>query len=212
MGNKRFNVGTVDDLFRDDEYMSDSDDVYLNKAAENFEKKPNELNDHDDQHLLLAAENYENSLNVLNVQPKRLVFYSKKEIQEKRLHAMVRLRHAVLGKENLEFITEFFFHPLNWPTYALDILFSKDFVYATRLQLAAFFVDNGLIDPCVAEKIYKLHNPYCCFTKTWIKRFDEFRRLFDYLKQPLVRAFTYYYDIQTNQNLYLNGSKKGKTH
>lgn len=110
------------------------------------------------------------------------------------------------------FLDDSFFHAEEWPTYAQEIVLSKDFVYDKRCAMALFFVGNGLIDAEVAEKIFKIWNIYWDNSKQWNKRFSEFANLFKYYTKPKTDpdswriASTYsYYDMGTNRNLYLDG-------
>lgn len=211
MRKNRLFIGSVSDLFRrDDEDMSDSDDSYLIKAAESFEEKQY-LYDKNDDYLLIAAEKYEKEIKILQIE-------SKNEIQKKKLHAMIRLRDKKLTESNREFITEFFYHPLNWPVYILEILLSKDFVYTDRMRLALFFVGNGMVDPYVAERIFQLYNPFYKKTKQWEKRLKEFTDLFKYFDKPVndpnradIMNRYYYHNMITNRSLYLNGKPKENT-
>lgn len=213
---RKLNIGTVEEFFRTfEEDMSDSEDAYLIEAAEKFEINQ-QLKDEDDQICIKAIEQHEKSLQYF---PKKShPIDSQKEILKKSLHAKVALRHTLLSVQNLNLLADHFFHPLNWPTYALQILFTKDFSYQERMTFALFFVGNGLLDPLIAQNIFIMHNGFWCATKTWERRLTEFRRLFDYFNKPMddpnrnvIRGRYWYYDIQTNRNLYLNGNKKEKT-
>lgn len=123
-----------------------------------------------------------------------------------------------MSERNREFVTEFFFHPLNWPQYALDILLSKDFTRTKRCALAAFFIGNGMVDPYVAERLIEIYNSHYTNTATWQQRLKEFTDLFYYLDKPVddpdrstVRMNYFYYDMNRGTTLYLNGNKKENT-
>lgn len=65
---RRLDIGTVDDLFREDEdEMRDEDDMYISLAAEQNDKLSDCLDDKDDQFLVNAAENYEKSVKANNL-------------------------------------------------------------------------------------------------------------------------------------------------
>lgn len=220
MNKRKFNLGTVEDLFREDseDEMKDSDDIYIQLAGEKFEennKKKNVFDDKDDEFLSMAAEKIEKHfLNLQNLQ-KQMMKNSKKEMMKNKMMSMIRLRKKKMSANDLDFLSEYFFHAEEWPIYALEIIFDKDFTYQRRLALAAFFVGNGLIDPSIAESIYKIYNRHWSSTVLWNQRFREFKNLFAYLDKPFhdpdrfaIRMKYFFHDIQTNRTLYLNGEKK----
>lgn len=210
---RRLFIGTVDDIFRDEEQQSemhDADDEYLNLAAEKFEKNYL-LDDNDDDYLVLAAQNYEKSVQKMNV-PRQPLPNSMKEINKNRLQAKIRLRKKQISTTFCNFLADSFFHAEEWPTYAQEIILAEQFDYQQRCALAAFFTGNGLVDGEVAEKIYKIWNLHWSNSLQWNKRFSEFRNIFKYYDKAIndpdrarIRATYFYYDMRTNRNLYLNG-------
>lgn len=140
---------------------------------------------------------------------------SKKEMNKNRLNSMISLRKKQISAANRDLLPEIFFHAEDWPAYAIEIIFAKDFTYHHRIALAAFFVGNGLNDASIAERIFKIYNTHWSNTVLWNERFRQFRNLFAYLGKPFedpdrirIRMKYFYHDIQTNRTLYLNGDKK----
>lgn len=144
MKRRRLNVGTVAELFRGDcdNLMKDEDDIYILLAAQKFE-----------------AMQPENSTWT------QLEENSNKVIKKDRVQSMIEMRKENISSTFCDFLAEHFFHAEEWPTYAQKILLAKDFVYLRRLQLAAFFIGNGLVDESIAEKIYKIWNLHWNNTK-----------------------------------------------
>lgn len=234
MSAKRLNVGTIETLFSEsDDEMNDADDVYIQLADETLSKKESsnvgaiellsseanyKMNDADDVYIQLAADRFENilqKLNKLNELPKSMFPNSDKQINKNRLKAIVCLKKKKMCHQKRDFLSEVFHNAEQWPAYILEILFAKEFLYPQRIALAAFFVGNGLIDACDAEKIYKIYNEHWTNSSLWNQRFREFRNLFSYLNKPngdpdrqRIAMKYFYFNMITNTTLYLNGTKK----
>lgn len=145
----------------------------------------------------------------------RNVVDGKKLILKNFMMSILRARKRNISPRKLDFLSEYFFHVVDWPVYALQIVFDPDSTYQRRLALASFFIGNGLLEAWIAENIYKIYNKHWSATVLWKDRFRQFRNLFDYLNKPfgdpdrnIIRMKYFYYDIQTNRTLYLNGQRK----
>lgn len=213
MRKRKLFIGTVEDLFRDE--TSDDDDEYLNLVATKFESEQNYLkylDEKDDIYISMAADDYESHLQELKRVPdslKHLLMDSKTEIEKKRLVAMVKIRNKEIGIRKCAYVSEYFYHVVEWPPYAIKLLFDKDFMYMERMQLAVFFLGNGLRDGQIASTIFKIYNKFHAGSYLWNKRFQAFEEIFGHFeKHPSAKANYWYFDIQTNRNLYLNGLPK----
>lgn len=205
---RRLNIGNMYEIFE----MSDDEDIYINLAAEKFEKE--KLFDQKEDDLIIAAcvEYEEKSKQI----PKKMFLIdSQSLIKKKHLLAKIKLRNKKIGDQNMSYISEYFHYVEEWPAYAIEILFGKEFYYEDRMKLAAFFVGNGLIYSSIALNIFKIYNPYWSGTVLWWKRFELFEKLFPYFEKPFgdpdrasIRGKYFYYDILTETTRYLNGLKK----
>lgn len=215
---RKLEIGTVDGLFCDenDIEMSDVGDMYLIKAAENLEinSKVEPLFDEEsDVYLSAAAEKYEREMKqeIKRVPPSMLHLLrdSDTRINKRRLVAKVRLRNKEIGQHKAGYVSEYFFYVEEWPAYAIEILFAKDFVYPQRNKLAAFFWGNGLREGDIAVNIFKFYNKHWSGTLLWKQRFEAFEGIFKYYQNnPTVHMYYFYYDIRTNKTIFLNGQKK----
>lgn len=114
-----------------------------------------------------------------------------------------------IGAQRSAYISEYFYHVEEWPAYAIEILFGKQFFYLDRMKLAAFFYGNGLREGHIAGNIFKIYNKHYSNTLLWNKRSESFEKIIDYYTNHPTAKFNYfYYDMHNNCNLYLNGEKK----
>lgn len=163
--------------------MRDEDDIYIALGSEKIEKEKF-LDSEDDVCLISAAENHERELKRIPKPMLSLLRHSDKQIKKKHLQAKVRLRNKKIETQNHEYVAEYFYNVEEWPANAIEILFGKDFVYHDRMKLAAFFVENGLINGSIATNIFKIYNPYWSVTVLWQKRIDAFELIFSHLEKP----------------------------
>lgn len=189
---RRLNIGTVDELFRDDEdEMKAEDDVFIQLAGENFEK----------------------SLKPVDSLPP--IPNSVEQMKKNHFLAKIRLRKRGMSNTVCNFLADSFFDAEDWPMYAQEYILAKDFVYQRRLALAAFFAGHGLVDTEMTERIYKIWNLHWNNSRQWTQRFREFANLVDYFNKPIgdpdrerIMSTYYYFDMVRGRNLYLNGKIK----
>lgn len=141
--------------------------------------------------------------------------HSRKNTKNKFLQGIIERRKKQLSLNNLNFLNDVFFCVEQWPAYLQQIILSSDFNHASRLKLAAFFVGNGLIEPEVAEIIFKIWNRFWSNNQLWRDRFRQFKNLFAYLNRPIgdperirIRSTYFYYCMRYDSTFYLNGVKK----
>lgn len=110
---------------------------------------------------------------------------TRKEIKRNKVMAQVRLIEKKSGcGERFKSEMSGFFYPIElWPTYAIEILLSRDFGYSERIGLACFFHGNGLRDSMKALRVFHFYNKHWRMDKHWLIRCDKFKALFEYLDQ-----------------------------
>lgn len=218
MSTRRLDIGDISTLFREesndehelktDNLMDDSDDEYLIMAAEQFDQKKL-MDDDDDIYLIKAAEIHERKLHCVPDSMRHLLQDSQHEIEKKRIKAMVIKRNKEIGLARVNYVSEYFYHVIEWPPYAVKLLFTKELHYVARMQLACFFYGNGLQEGDIAGQIFRNYNPNWAPSLLWLQRMKEFEKVFiKFSKNPEAKANYWYYDMHTNRNLYLNGLLK----
>lgn len=183
----------------------------------------NELDDGNDGFLNLAYEQVKSKVEERKIIPQNMVYLvqnTKKEIHRNRIIAKIRLRERkIKGIEQFKSDMSDYFYPVeSWPSYAIEILLTKNFGYNERIGLACFLHGNGLHDENKALRIFQIYNKSWTLEKMWNFRFKKFQALFAYLKQTnentetgsRLRSSYYYYDMNLNLTMFYDGNVRTK--
>lgn len=207
---KNFFIGTVDTLFADDDesefqkLFDDGADELLNNAVDLYERpkgKPSLIPD--------------NMLYCLQ--------YTKKEREEKKFKAMVRLRDTKTANSVKNQLKDLFYPIEEWPVFIIRILIGDvDFNYSSRISMATFFHGNGFLDSNRAEWLIKFYNKQWRNRKgdekQWTTRFNKFNKLFEYLNKAndpsdvqyhAISSTYYYYNMLAKQTMFYDGWIRG---
>lgn len=201
--------------------FSDSDDDIIDKVGDNYDKRVKIDSLLDDGCDNILNETYEDVFKTTespkpNVVPKTK--NSKSKIERNKLRAIIRrINRGPSGQRKYDYVSEYFWHVEEWPTYAIKALLSKSFNYTERLQLASFLLGNGLRETETAIQFVKLYNTNWSATSLWQKRLLEFEKLFAYMDKPIndpdranIRARYFYYNMQAEVTMFLNGMRRNR--
>lgn len=234
---RRLNIGSIDTLFEDRPNLnqsnrdihdfkskSDGQDDFLISTVEEYNRKQrNEIQqvlDDGCDDILNAS--YVEAMNAdreqQNAAPVPKKMNSKSKIERNRLQAIIRrINRGPSGQRKYDYVSEYFWHVEEWPTYAIKALLSKSFNYTERLQLASFLLGNGLRETEIATQFVKLYDTHWNATSLWQKRLLEFGKLFAYMDKPIndpdranIRARYFYYNMQTEKTMFLNGMRRNR--
>lgn len=194
---RRLNIGSIDTLFEDRPNLNQSnrdihdfksksdgqDDFLISTVEEYNRKQQNEIQqvlDDGCDDILNAS--YVEAMNAdreqQNAAPVPKKMNSKSKIERNRLQAIIRrINRGPSGQRKYDYVSEYFWHVEEWPTYAIKALLSKSFNYTERLQLASFLLGNGLRETEIATQFVKLYNTHWSATSLWQKRLLEFEKL-----------------------------------
>lgn len=139
----------IDSLFEDE------------KSNESVIEATSELNDGNDRLLNEAYESAGQKVLKKHLIPENLVPLTKntpKEIKRNHLLAKIRLIEGKCGWTGAfkKRMSDAFFPIEEWPSFAIELLFTKHFGYGERISLACFLHGNGLSDKDIALTIVKL--------------------------------------------------------
>lgn len=218
---------------KEQEFMSDEDDKFLIRAYDEIqseikkfksekvkssESQSNELEDGNDDLLNEAIDAYEKKSKRQSLVPKNmlhLVQNTKKEIKRNAVMARIRLRENSITWMTTfkKKMSDYFFPIESWPTYALEILLTRDFSYHERIGLACFMHGNGLRDPDKALCIFQMYNKHWSWNREWTPQLRKFQFLFQYLDQTdknteegdRIRNEYWYFDLNLKQTLFYDG-------
>lgn len=199
--------------------FSDSDDDIIDKVGENYEKRLKIDSLLDDGCDNILNQTYESVMQTTEPPIPNVVSKttnSKSQIERNKMQAIVRrINRGPSGQRKYEYVSEYFYHVEEWPTYAIKALLSKSFNYTERLQLSSFLLGNGLRDTDIAVQFVKLYNTHWGATNLWKKRLLEFEKLFEYMDKPIndpdrpkIRARYFYYNMEAEVTMFLNGMRR----
>lgn len=211
---KKLFIGGIDTLFGDEVEESapravpmsvifnDGADDMLNEAVDLYERrskwKPS-----------LIPENMQHFLQ-----------NTKKEQDENKFKAMIRLRDTKTSNSVKRQLEEWFFPIKEWPLLVIRFLLGDaEFDYSGRLCMATFFHGNGFKNKNKAEWLIKFYNKKwqnrkVADTQQWNQRFYKFRALYDYLDKANdptdfqyqhIRSTYYYYNLRARQTMFYDG-------
>lgn len=176
--------------------------------------------DDDNEDLLnLAYDQVRSKFEKISLIPDNMLYLvqnSKKEIERNLLIAKIRLNERKINwinKFKCE-MTDYFYPIESWPNYAIEILLTKQFGYAERIELACFLHGNGLNDETKALRIFQVYNRSWTWEKTWNFRFKKFQALFKYLEETNKTSDTgsrlnneyFYYDMNRKLTMFYDGT------
>lgn len=215
-------IGTVDTLFDIEvQLLYDGNDDILMKAydavfPESEVSLKSELDDGNDDYL---NDCYNAAFNRIPDNMLKYVNCTKQEITYKKLIAQVKMKDKKCGNYIRSVISDRFWSIEEWPLFAIEILFSKNFSYTERISLAAFLHGNNLRCAGTARLIFQFYNDHWNNTKRWTQKFYKFDQLFNYLDKAFnkfdpdhdrIRTNYWYFDMQTKQTLFYDGMVRTK--